>query len=298
MLTHEQRLELAERLRMGVGAASRVTQEEWDAFPAEIQELSIPTSQGTAKVFSISADGNTKKRPLVLNFHGGGFIGKRMERDELFCRKIANRFQALVLDVDYKLAPEYPYPVAALECWDIAKWAYEHAEALHVDPEKVILLGHSSGGNLVAGICMRAGLSGLFQPLCALIDYAPLDLKTDPANKHRSICDMPVERAKMYNAKYIAPEKADDPFVSPVYAEPVMLEHFPPTLVISAGEDSLCEENELFAMKLAQAGTEVTCKRFTESIHGFVINRMCQWEQATALIYDFIEHQLKRKFPV
>lgn len=293
MLTHEQRLKLAEQLRMGVEKASHVSCEEWDAFPAEVQELTVPTSQGKAKVFSISAK-REGKRPLVLNFHGGGFIGKRMDRDELFCRKIANWLGALVLDVDYRLAPEYPYPAAALECWDVVRWAWEHADSLNANSEQIILIGHSSGGNLVAGICMRAGLSKLFRPLCAVIDYAPLDLKTNPADKNRSICDMPAERAQMYNAKYISPEKADDPFVSPVFAESVMLENFPSTLVISAGEDSLCEENELFAMKLAQAGAEVTCKRFTESIHGFVINRMCQWEQATELIVDFIRHQLSR----
>lgn len=105
---------------------------------------------------------------------------------------------------------------------------------------------------------------------------------------------MSAERAQMYNAKYIAPEKADDPFVSPVFAEPVLLEKFPPTLVISAGEDRLCEEDEAFAMKLTQAGVEVTCRRFTDSIHGFVINRMCEWQKATELIFDFIQNQLRR----
>lgn len=294
MMTQEERQELAERLKSGVQAASRVTQEEWDSFPANVRELTIPTSQGDARVFAIQTEGSRTGRPLVLNFHGGGFIGKRMDRDELFCRKVANQFDALVLDVDYRLAPEYPYPVATLECWDVAKWAYENAAALGADPEKMILIGHSSGGNLVAGICMRSGQSGLFRPLCAVIDYAPMDLKTDPAEKPRSICDMPAERAQMYNAKYIAPEKAEDPFVSPLFAETELLEHFPATLVISAGEDSLCQEDELFAMKLARAGVEVTCQRFTDSIHGFLINRMCQWQEGIKRIFDFVGHHLNR----
>lgn len=293
MLSQEQRLALAELLRGGVQAASRVTETEWAAFPADVIPLTIPTSQGDAKIFSVSV-GTGKNRPLILNFHGGGFIGKRMDRDELFCRKIAHRFGALVLDVDYKLAPEYPYPTAVDECWDVAKWAFENAASLGADPEKLILTGHSSGGNLVAGICMRSGQSRLFHPLCTIIDYAPMDLKTDPAEKKQSICDMPAERAKLYNEKYITPERAGEPLASPVFATPELLEKFPPTLVISAGEDRLCEENELFAMKLAQAGTEVTCRRFTDSIHGFVINRMCQWQEATELIFNFIEHQLHK----
>ncbi|MCD8124844.1 MAG: alpha/beta hydrolase, partial [Lachnospiraceae bacterium] len=281
------------RLRPGVPSASAVSQEEWDRDPATVRELAVSTSQGDARVYAVSAKTATESKPLILNFHGGGFIGKHMDRDELFCRKMAKRFDALVLDVDYRLAPENPYPAAVLECWDVAKWAYENCAALGADPSKIILTGHSSGGNLAAGICMRAGQTGAFRPLCAVIDYAPLDLMTDPADKKQSICDMPAERAQAYNAKYIAPEKAEDPFVSPVYADPALLEHFPATLVISAGEDRLCEENELFAMKLAKAGVVVTSKRFTESIHGFVINRMCEWEQATELIFTFIAQRLR-----
>lgn len=295
MLTQEERQNLAERLQAGVEKASCVTEEEWAAYPADVKELQISTQSGETKVFLIIADKKRDKAPLILNFHGGGFVGKHMDRDELFCRKMANYFSAVVLDVDYKLAPEYPYPAALSECQNIAKWAFLNAEALGADPEKIVFVGNSSGGNLVAGICMYAGLNHLFQPLCAVINYAPLDLKTNPFDKKRSICDMPASRAQMYNEKYITPEKADHPFVSPVFATPEMLEHFPATLVISAGEDSLCEEDELFAMKLAQAGVEVTSKRFTESIHGFIVNRMCEWEQAIKLVFDFIEHQLEKR---
>ena len=182
MLTDSQRLELAERLKSGVQAASRVTEEEWENFPATVREIAVPTSQGDARVFVVKPQRVEANCPLVLNFHGGGFIGKRMDRDELFCRRVANRFGAVVLDVDYKLAPEHPYPVATLECWGVALWAYENAVSLGANPNKMVLIGHSSGGNLVAGICMRAGLTRAFRPLCAVIDYAPLDLKTDPAD--------------------------------------------------------------------------------------------------------------------
>lgn len=292
MLSQARKEALAEQLKQGVQAASRVTEEEWAAYPAKIEELVVPTTQGDAKVFSVSADEPNQNRPLIVNFHGGGFIGKRMDRDELFCCKLANQFGALVLDVDYKLAPDYPYPTATLECWDVVQWAWANREALGYAPEKIVLTGHSSGGNLVAGICMRLGQTGLFRPRCALIDYSPLDLVTDPAKKRNSICDMPAERAQMYNAKYVKPEQAADPFVSPLCASDELLEKFPPTLVISAGEDRLCEENEEFALKLARAGVTVTLQRFTESIHGFVINRMCEWQQATELIFDFIGHHL------
>ena len=153
-------------------------------------------------------------------------------------------------------------------------------------------LGHSSGGNLVAGICMRLGETGLFRPCCALMDYSPLDLATDPADKERSLCDMPADRARDYNQKYIAPEQAKEPYTSPVYAGPELLEHFPDTLIISAGEDSLCMEDEEFALHLIRAGVAVTARRYTRSVHGFVVNRMCEWEDAMELNTRFIRQHI------
>ena len=104
MLSQARREALAEQLKQGVQNVSRVKEEEWAEYPAQVKELAVPTTQGDAKVFSISTEDTDASRPLVINFHGGGFIGKRMDRDELFCCKLVNRFGALVLDVDYKLA--------------------------------------------------------------------------------------------------------------------------------------------------------------------------------------------------
>ena len=103
---------------------------------------------------------------------------------------------------------------------------------------------------------------------------------------------MPAERARMYNASYIAPENAKEPYASPLFAPDALLEKFPDTLVISAGEDSLCAENEEFALRLGRAGVSVTMKRFTDSVHGFVINRCCQWEEALELICSFAKNRL------
>ena len=236
----------------------------------------------------------TDDRPLFISFHGGGFIGRHMDRDTLFCRRLSCKFRALVLDVDYKLAPDYPYPVAVHESRDVALWAVANRDRLRFDPKKIILIGHSSGGNLSAGVCMSQKDNPDFQPLCVVMDYPPLDLKTPPKEKPNSICDMPPERAEDYNAKYIKPEMADDPYVSPVLAPDELLEKFPPSLIISAGEDRLCVEDEEFALRLARVGREVTFKRFTESVHGFVINRMCEWEEGTELIMRFLENQLRR----
>ena len=139
---------------------------------------------------------------------------------------------------------------------------------------------------------MRLGESGLFRPACLVLDYPPLDLAKDPAEKERTSCDMPAERAREYNRQYICPECSREPYASPVYAPERMLAGLPDTLVISAGEDSLCAEDEEFALRLARSGVTVTLRRFTDSLHGFVINRRCEWEAAEELIVRFIKQHV------
>ena len=291
MLTEKQRDELKEmvqKLRKG-GDITDATLEE---FPVTRKELHIASSAGETHLICMEYGARRADRPVILNFHSGGFIAPRNRRDELFCRKMARQFQALVLDVDYKLAPKYMYPTAVNECWNVMKWVWDNREGLVYHPDKIVLMGHSSGGNLAAGICMKAGMQQKFRIRCAVFDYAPFDLVKDPADKPRTSCDMPAEAARDYNRKYIREDQASEPFASPLYAPDSLLERFPESLIISAGEDSLCAEDEAFALRLIQCGVCVTARRFADSIHGFIMNRMCEWEEAIALITKFLESNL------
>ena len=290
MMTEEQRAAFREMI--GRGKMGEVTELELDRYPAKEAEIRIETSLGSTAVYVYENCDSSTERPLVINFHGGGFIKGRNRRDELFCRKMANLLGAVVVDLDYHLAPEYPYPAAVKESWEVVRWSWEQRERLGFDQGKIVLIGHSAGGNLAAGVSMRLGESGLFRPACLVLDYPPLELAKDPAEKERTSCDMPAERAREYNRQYICPECSREPYASPVYAPERMLAGLPDTLVISAGEDSLCAEDEEFALRLARSGVTVTLRRFTDSLHGFVINRRCEWEAAEELIVRFIKQHV------
>lgn len=292
MLTENQRVELKEKIDEKMKNFGCVSEEEMSKYPAARKEMEIPVSRGSARAIAFSYGKTSCGRPLFINLHGGGFVGKHMDRDERFCRQIACIYHALVLDIDYCLAPANPYPSAVEECRDIFKWVLEQKENLIYDEQKMILIGHSSGGNLAAGVCMYAQEAGLLEPCALILDYPPLDLKTDPEEKECSEFDMPAERARDYNLKYVTPEQAAEMYASPVYAPAEVLKGFPDTLVISAGEDRLCREDEEFALKLARAGVTVTLRRFTASVHGFVINQMCEWEKAMELICRFIDQHV------
>lgn len=272
-----------------------IPQTEMERYPCSVRAVTLEVQDAPAVTVYLTVPWQVRSgAPMIVNYHGGGFIRGRSDRDELFCRRVACTFQAVVVDVDYALAPAHPHPIAIRQSKAAALWAKGQAASLDCDPDKLILLGQSAGGNLVANLCMAEAAEPALKPLCAAIAYAPMDLKTDPAEKPQPARDMPAERARNYNILYCAPETAEDPTVSPLFASEEMLRAFPPTLVITAGEDRLAPEGENFAIKLARAGVEVTCKRFRNCVHGFLINRMDAWEEGVELTHRFLSQQLQR----
>lgn len=275
-------------------AQPQISQEELERYPCSVRRVEVPVAGEVPVTVYLTVPHQVQPgAPVVVNYHGGGFIRGRSDRDELFCRRLACAFQCAVVDVDYSLAPDHPFPTAVHQARGAALWAKEQAGTLGCDPEKLLLVGQSAGGNLVANVCMEEAEHPEVHPLCAVIAYAPLDMKTDPAEKFHPERDMPAERARNYNALYCMPENAGDPRVSPVFARPEQLTAFPPTLVITAEDDSLAPEGEEFALHLARAGVETTCKRFPHCVHGFFINRMDAWEEGIALVHRYLTNILQ-----
>lgn len=290
-MTREEMILKARETRKQVTNAP-VSPELLAMYPADITEMEIETRVGISKVYDTTCDAVVPGGPLIINFHGGGFIRGRTPNDEVFCRRIANELGIRVLDVDYRIAPDDPFPAALWESYDVVQWAFAHAAQLQIDPARICLTGHSAGGNLICGICFLAKESGSFTPALNVIEYPPLDIKTDPADKPFRGAGIPYERARLYNLYYCEPEQMEDPLVSPIYAADEQLEGFPKTLMITAGNDDLCTEAEEFALRLARAGTEVTLKRFPEEGHAFTIYRRGNYEDGIQLIERFIRDNL------
>ena len=293
-MTYEEMVERAQRMRSR-DVFGAVPREEIDAVGALQTELDLQVSdKHTVHIYQLEPkSGCRDNTPLIINFHGGGFIKGRQTKDELFCSQMAVEFDCKIWDVDYSLAPEYPYPTAVEESYAVVAYAFAHAAEFGIDTNRIVLLGHSAGGNLVATVCLRAGETKAFRPAAVVMEFFPIDLATDPATKPRAEGDMPAEVARTYNAFYCPPELANTPYVSPGFATQEQLTYFPDTLIMSAAKDSLCFEDEEFAMRLAQAGVAVTCKRFQNSLHGFTINRNGDWEESQKLLKDFVGRYIK-----
>lgn len=297
-LTRAEKLELAKNLRNS-RVVPFIPTEEYKKYLdfAVCEEKYVSTREGDTRIYIITPQETKATYPLYINMHGGGFVRGRGERETMFCSKVASLLTCKVIDIDYKLAPEYPYPVALHECYDVVKWAFSHAKELNIDPENIVIGGHSAGGNFTAAICLWANQTKDFNVKLQILDYAYLDAFTDPGEKITETHFFPVNRARAFNQLYLENDKDKfDPMVSPVFAPEEMLQGLPPALFITAGLDFLCAEEEKYAGMLVDAGVEVKLKRFLNSHHGFTENCQEEYEESQKLIINTLGQAFYNKY--
>ncbi len=256
------------------------------------KEMFLDTDRGKVRVLAYNLD-NPSKLPLFVDIHGSGFVMADAEMDDPFMRNIAEKANVKILSVDYSLAPEEPFPKALNECYDVVKYAKEHASEFGIDPENIAVGGHSAGGNLAAAICLMEEEKKILGLKCVILDYPPLDIATDPYLKPTPKKSIPPSMARFFNACYCTKEEAKNPLVSPIFATTEQLKSFPPTLIITASQDSLCKEGEDFRDKLEAAGVKVDHKRF-EAVHGFTLSNSPAAKEAWQMMIDYLSKYLHK----
>lgn len=267
-------------------------QEELERFHAGYEdERMIPTRDGEAHVyfFAPAAEG---KFPVIVNMHGGGFVKGHRDQDTVFCRNLVENSGFCVVDIDYHTAPEKMYPYALHECYDVAKYVVQHPEEFCADPEKLVLMGHSAGGNLVFGMQFLAQEEGVFRPALLVSEYPPLDFTVDPEEAryaHAPYTRVSVDKARKYNGWYIDKKHIRDITASPVYALREELASFPPVVLIMADQDTLTESSVKFASKLLDAGVTLYAKRVPGTSHGFTVRRKEDFRTAETMIFKALE---------
>ena len=209
--------------------------------------------------------------PILFDFHGGGFVFGLPEMDDRFCRTVADRLGIIVISAEYRLAPEFPYPAALEDSYDVIAYVHRNPSAFGIDPTRMAIGGHSAGANISTVVCMMAKKSREFELRCQVLDYPALDLKTDAGIKETPPGSIPPPIMEMFEECYCEPEERADIYVSPLLASLEELKGLPPAIVISAGYDSLKDENEDYADKLAAAGVTVEHYHYEKESHGFTI---------------------------
>ena len=198
--------------------------------------------------------------PVALYVHGGGWMLHDLETHDAFCRELAHRTGWALLAVDYRRAPEHPYPAPLDDVETAARWLREEGRGLRLGTEMVAGIGDSSGANLLAGLSVRA--PGLLDALVLI--YPPVDASAEYADEANAAMDEPTMRA--FWEAYAPGPAAKSPEVSPLLAD---LSEFPPTLLITAEHDILRDQGEAFAAALVEAGADVTAWRALGTVHGF-----------------------------
>lgn len=297
-LGQAERLALAQAIRGNTLVATVLTPEiESDLARVDVTEMQVPTRIGLARVLMVTPLRTPRgPRPMFINIHGGGFVRGYQKRDTIFCAHLADRLDCIVLDLDYRLAPEHPFPAALHECHDVVEWAFAQAATLGADPARIALGGHSAGGNLTAAICQMANQSGAFRVCAQVLDYPFLDGATAPEAKLDPDDLFPPERLHAFNVLYAGvADNLRNPLLSPVLAPAAALAGQPPALILIAGLDALRHEARAYAAQLIQAGVDVTVRQFPDCNHGFLIACQPGFEAGRAVIADFLRAAFARQ---
>lgn len=214
---------------------------------------------------------NSETTPLLINIHGSGFTMASAAMDDPFMMQFVENCGVKVISIDYTLAPDEMFPFALEQCYAVIEYAKAHAAELKIDPDRIVLMGHSAGGNFCAAIGLMENESNQLGLKGIILDYPPTDIATDPADKPHPKGALPIRLSRIFDAAYCLPEQRRNPLVSPSYATEEMVRNFPPTLIITAGQDSLADETERLKDTMIRAGVDVTFQRFEGAIHGFTI---------------------------
>jgi len=228
----------------------------------------IPGPAGDIPVRVYTPDG-TAPLPLLVYFHGGGWVLGGIETHDATCRELANGAECVVVSVDYRLAPEHKFPAAAEDCFAATRWVAAHAAELGADAQRLAVGGDSAGGNLAAVVAQMARDRGGPRLVFQLLIYPATMAAFDTASYRDNAEGYLLTTADMrwFWDHYLARSNdAANPYASPLMGT---LTGVPPALVVTAEFDPLRDEGEQYARRLQEAGVATRLSRYDGMIHGF-----------------------------
>ena len=240
---------------------------------SEIRDIWIagPESELAALVYSpLSAEGREDLLPVIVFFHGGGWVVGSLKSHDAMCRRLSNAAEAIVLSVDYRLAPEAKYPAAAEDCYAATVWASKFIENFGGDPSRLVVCGDSAGGNLAAVVALMARDRGGPAIAGQVLLYPITDhnFETKSYKENGSGYFLTTETMKWFWKHYLAtPEQGNEPYASPLRGD---LKGLPPAIVLTAEYDPLRDEANAYASKLQEAGVAVRRIACMGHVHGFL----------------------------
>jgi acetyl esterase len=237
-----------------------------------VVDRSIPVAGGMVPLRIYTPSAAAATYPVILGFHGGGFVAGNLDTYDATARFLCHHTNAIVIAVDYRLAPEQRFPAQVDDAYAAVMWAAQHAREFKGDPTRLAVSGDSAGGNLATVVCLLAKARGgpriafqaLFYPLTDFtLTMTPSRVQFGGGEYFLSNRDM-----EWFRQLYLTnPAHAKDPRVSPLLATD--LGGLPPTLIVAAGCDVLRDEGKAYADRLSAAGVPVDYQCYEGTIHAF-----------------------------
>jgi acetyl esterase len=209
--------------------------------------------------------------PIVVFFHGGGFVEGSIESHDHMARRLALELTAVVVSVDYRLAPEHPFPAGHDDCFAATCWAAQHAAEIKGDATRLIVAGDSAGGNLAATVSLRARDEADPAITLQILIYPSTLMVGDTSESRQQFAGYLLSEADMhtYHEWYIADTgQEENPYASPLLAPD--LSHLPPAYILTAGMDPLRDQGKAYADRLREAGVPLVYHNFEGMIHAFM----------------------------
>jgi acetyl esterase len=240
---------------------------------AEVTDRRIPGPAGEIPVRVFRSAAPPGPVPGVVYFHGGGFVICDLDTHDGAGRRVANEVGAVVVSVDYRLAPEHPWPAGAEDAYAATRWVADHADELGIDAGRLVVAGDSAGGNLAAVVAHMARERGgppiAFQLLIyPWLDLGPARFEYPSYRENAAGYFLTVAQLEWYRRQYLRDEvHGGEPYASPTHAPSLV--GLPPACVITAEMDPLRDQGEAYARALEAAGVPVTVHRAPGMFHGF-----------------------------
>ena len=240
---------------------------------AGVEERTIPGPDGApdlpVRVYRPRLDG--APLPVVVFFHGGGWVLCDLDTHEITCRQLANGTDAVVVSVDYRLAPEHPFPAAVEDAYAATTWAHAHAAELGGDPTRLAVAGDSAGGNLAAAVPLMARDRGGPPIIFQVLVYPALERSFDTAS-YRDNAEgyfLTTLQMRWYWEQYLGDDDdaAAHPYAAPLRA--ASLQGLPPAYIVTAEYDPLRDDGEAYGRRLEEAGVPADVRRYDGMFHGF-----------------------------
>ncbi len=254
--------------RQGVLAFAQLGGDPEPVHHVEDREIPGPNGIIPLRIYTPAGNGPF---PVLVFYHGGGWVICSLETHDPVCRSLANAARCVVVSVDYRLAPEHKFPAAADDCYAATQWALSNATLINGDPARVAVGGDSAGGNLAAVVTLMARDRNAAAPIFQLLVYPVTDyfVPGTPSYLQNAEGYFLTRDDMVWFWNHYLNDEADtaNPYACPLRA--TSQAGLPPALVITAEFDPLRDEGEMYAARLRESGVTAQLVRYDGMIHGF-----------------------------